>query len=156
MEKRRRPDWDSYFMDIARLVATRSTCRRRLVGAVLVREKRILTTGYNGAPGGLAHCLETGCLREERGIPSGERQELCRGLHAEQNAIIQAAMHGVAVPGATIYVTCQPCVTCTKMLINCRVRRIVCAGEYPDEFAREMLAEAGLEFNPLHERERER
>ena len=142
MEKR--PDWDNYFLEIAGLVATRSTCRRRQVGAVLVREKRILTTGYNGAPANLRHCLEIGCLREERGIPSGERQELCRGLHAEQNAIIQGALHGVSIIGATIYVTCQPCVTCAKMLINCKVSRIVIAGDYPDEFARNILAEAGI------------
>ena len=142
MEKR--PDWDNYFLEIADLVATRSTCRRRQVGAVLVRDKRILTTGYNGAPANLRHCLEIGCLREERGIPSGERQELCRGLHAEQNAIIQGALHGVSIIGAILYVTCQPCVTCAKMLINCKVSRIVIAGDYPDEFARNILAEAGI------------
>lgn len=146
-----RPEWARYFLSIARLVATRSTCRRRHVGAVLVRDKRILATGYNGAPAGLAHCLDTGCLREERAIPSGQRQELCRGLHAEQNAIIQAALHGVAVPGATLYVTCSPCITCSKMLINCRVRKIVTAGRYPDDFALEMLAEAGLDISQLDE-----
>ncbi|OPZ90425.1 MAG: tRNA-specific adenosine deaminase [candidate division TA06 bacterium ADurb.Bin417] len=140
-----RPGWDQYFMEIARLVATRSTCLRRDVGAVLVRDKRLLATGYNGAPSGLAHCLAIGCLREKLGIPSGERQELCRGLHAEQNAIIQAALHGIPVVGATAYVTCQPCVTCAKMLINCHVKRIVIAGDYPDEFARRMLEEAGVE-----------
>lgn len=142
----KRPEWDRYFIDIARLVATRSTCRRRRVGAILVRDKRILATGYNGAPAGLAHCLETGCLRETRRIPSGERQELCRGLHAEQNAIIQAALHGISIAGSTAYVTCQPCVTCAKMLMNCRVRKIIAAGAYPDPFAREMLAEAEIEI----------
>lgn len=141
-----RPDWDVYFLEIASLVATRSTCRRRQVGAVLVRDKRVLTTGYNGAPANLKHCLDIGCLREERAIPSGERQELCRGLHAEQNAIIQAALYGVPIAGATIYVTCQPCVTCAKMLINCKVNRIVMAGDYPDEFARSMLTEAGIDL----------
>ena len=143
---KKRPDWDSYFLKITKLVASRSTCRRRQVGAVLVREKRILATGYNGAPANLSHCLDIGCLREERGIPSGERQELCRGLHAEQNAIIQAALYGVPISGATIYVTCQPCITCAKMLINCKVGRIVIAGDYPDEFARSMLVEAGIEI----------
>jgi dCMP deaminase len=142
--RKKRPDWDSYFLEIADLVATRSTCRRRQVGAVLVRDKRILTTGYNGAPANLKHCLDIGCLREERGIPSGERQELCRGLHAEQNAIIQAALYGVPITGATLYVTCQPCITCAKMLINCKAIRIVIAGDYPDEFARSILAEAEI------------
>ncbi len=141
-----RPDWDSYFMQIAELVATRSTCRRRKVGAVLVREKRLLTTGYNGAPSGLAHCLEIGCLREEQDIPSGERQELCRGLHAEQNAMIQAAYHGISINGASLYVTCQPCITCAKMLINCRVKKIVFHGDYPDELARQMMTEASILF----------
>lgn len=141
-----RPGWDEYFSQISRLVATRSTCRRRQVGAVLVRDKRILASGYNGAPAGLAHCLDIGCLREKRGIPSGERQELCRGLHAEQNAVIQAAIHGISIAGASVYVTCQPCITCVKMLINCRITRIITAGAYPDPFAREMMNEAGLEI----------
>ena len=142
--KKSRPDWDIYFLEIAKLVASRSTCRRRQVGAVLVREKRVLTTGYNGAPAHLRHCLEIGCLREKQRIPSGERQELCRGLHAEQNTIIQAALYGIPIGKATLYVTCQPCITCAKMLINCKIERIVIAGDYPDEFAKEMLAEAGV------------
>lgn len=131
-------------MEIARLVAKRSTCLRRQVGAVLVRDKHILSTGYNGAPRGLAHCLDIGCLREQRGIPSGMQHEICRGIHAEQNAIIQAALHGVSTEGATLYCTHQPCVLCAKMLINAGVVRVVFAGEYPDALAREMMEEAGL------------
>jgi dCMP deaminase len=139
-----RPSWDDYFMDITQRVATRSTCLRRQVGAVIVLGKRILATGYNGAPRGLPHCDETGCLRAELGIPSGQRQEICRGLHAEQNAIIQAALHGVSVNGGTIYVTHQPCITCAKMIINAGIERVVCAETYPDELARSFLAEAGI------------
>lgn len=139
-----RPSWDEYFMEIARQVATRSTCLRRHVGAVVVREKRILCTGYNGAPRGLEHCDVVGCLREQMQIPSGQRQEICRGLHAEQNAIIQAALHGVSIEGANIYVTHQPCITCAKMIINAGIVRVVCATSYPDELSREMLAGAGI------------
>src|SRR5512135_1336683 len=120
-----RPGWDEYFMEITRLVARRSTCLRRQVGAVLVKDKNILATGYNGAPSGIAHCLDVGCLRERMGIPSGERHELCRGLHAEQNAIIQAAFHGVSIRDAVLYCTNLPCIICAKMLINAGVRRIV-------------------------------
>ncbi len=142
-----RPSWDEYFMEIARQVATRSTCLRRSVGAVIVRDKRILSTGYNGAPRGLEHCDVVGCLREKLGIPSGQRQEICRGLHAEQNAIIQAALHGVSIEGGTIYVTHQPCITCAKMIINSGIVRVVCANTYPDELARQMLDEAEVELN---------
>ena len=131
-------------MEIAHQVATRSTCLRRHVGAVVVRDKRILATGYNGPPRGLAHCDEVGCLRSQRGIPSGERQEICRGLHAEQNAIIQAALHGVSVEGGAIYITHQPCITCAKMIINSGIVRAICASTYPDEMARDMLAEANV------------
>ena len=132
-------------MEICSVVAKRCTCLRRRVGCVLVRERRILTTGYNGPPKGVAHCDERGgCLREQLGINSGERIELCRALHAEQNAIIQAAVHGVALPGATAYITTQPCVSCAKMLINAGIVRIVYEGEYPDQLARELLAEAGV------------
>jgi len=131
-------------MEIAGVVARRSTCLRRRVGAVLVRDKRILATGYNGAPAGLPHCQDVGCLREQLGVPPGERHELCRGLHAEQNAIIQAALHGVTTMGSTLYVTCQPCIVCTKMLINAGVKRILFLGPYPDPLAREMLRDAGL------------
>jgi len=139
-----RPSWDEYFLKMCRLIAARSTCLRRSVGAALVREKRILATGYNGAPAGLPHCEEVGCRREELGIASGERQELCRGLHAEQNAIIQGALHGVSVRDSILYCTTQPCVICAKMLINAGVKRIVYEGEYADELAREMLLEAGV------------
>jgi len=129
---------------MARVVARRSTCLRRQVGALLVRDKRILATGYNGAPAGLPHCAEIGCLRAERNVPSGERQELCRALHAEQNAIIQGALHGVSVQGADLYCTTQPCVVCAKMLINAGVRRIVYEGDYPDALSLEMLEQAGV------------
>lgn len=141
-----RPPWDEYFMQIAREVGTRSTCLRRHVSAVIVRDKRILSTGYNGAPRGVAHCEETGCLRERLGIPSGQRQEICRGLHAEQNAIIQAALHGVSVDGATIYVTHQPCITCAKMIINSGILRVVCADSYPDPLSAGMLEEAAVQY----------
>ena len=137
-----RPSWEEYFMEIAQVVATRSTCLRRQVGAVLVKNRQILATGYNGVPRGIQHCEERGCLRDELGIPSGERQELCRGLHAEQNAIIQAAYHGVAINGAEIYVTLQPCVTCAKMLVNAGVVAVYFFGEYPDALARDLFEEA--------------
>lgn len=139
-----RPDWDSYFMEIARLVAKRSTCRRRNVGAVIVKDKRILSTGYNGAPSGLAHCLETGCLRERMGISSGERHELCRGLHGEQNAIIQAAYHGVSINGADLYCTHLPCSICIKMVINAGIRRVFYLDGYPDDLSREMIGESDI------------
>jgi dCMP deaminase len=133
-----RPSWDEYFMEITRLVVSRSTCLRRQVGAVVVKDKKILATGYNGAPSGLPHCLEVGCLREEMGIPSGERHELCRGLHAEQNAIIQAAYHGVSINGATLYCTNLPCIICTKMLINAGIERVVYEQGYADPLASQM------------------
>jgi dCMP deaminase len=136
--------WPEYFMRIARLVAERSTCLRRKVGAIAVKDKRILATGYNGAPSGLTHCLDMGCLREKMQIPSGERHELCRGLHAEQNIIIQAAVHGVALSEAEIYCTTQPCLICTKMLINCNVSAIFFDQGYPDNLAVSMLEEAGV------------
>jgi dCMP deaminase len=140
-----RPDWDNYFMQIATVVATRSTCSRRQVGALLVQNKRILSTGYNGAPSGLSHCLEVGCLREKLQVPSGERHELCRGLHAEQNAIIQAAVHGVAIKDAVLYCTHYPCSLCAKMLVNAGVKNLVLATNYPDDLAKELFAEAGIE-----------
>ena len=139
-----RPDWDAYFMGIVELVAKRSTCLRRSVGAALVRDKRILATGYNGAPSSLNHCLDVGCLRDRLQIPSGERHELCRGLHAEQNAIIQAALHGVSVKGATLYCTNQPCIICAKMVINAGISLIVVKDGYADKLAADMLAEAGI------------
>ena len=142
-----RPAWDDYFMEITHVVAKRSTCLRRHVGAVLVRDRRILTTGYNGPPKGLAHCGELGgCYRERLGVPSGQRQEICRAVHAEQNAIVQAAVHGVELDEATLYLTTQPCATCAKMLINANVTRIVYEGPYPDELAVQMLEEAGVEL----------
>lgn len=140
-----RPDWDHYFMEIASVVATRSTCMRRRVGALLVLNKRILSTGYNGAPSGLSHCLEVGCLREQLKVPSGERHELCRGLHAEQNAIIQAAVHGVAIKGAILYCTHYPCAVCAKMLVNAGVSSLLLAENYPDSLAKDFFAEAGIE-----------
>ena len=139
---RSRPSWDDYFLQIARVVATRSTCLRRQVGAALVLDRQILATGYNGAPAGLPHCGEVGCLRDELKVPSGERHELCRALHAEMNALIQAAKHGVKIRGATLYVTDSPCSLCAKMLINGGIVRIVAVGEYPDTMAREMLVQA--------------
>ncbi|SEM62139.1 dCMP deaminase [Syntrophus gentianae] len=144
-----RPDWDEYFMDIASLVARRSTCQRRKVGALLVKERRILATGYNGAPTGLRHCLEIGCLREQLQIPSGERHELCRGLHAEQNAIIQAALHGVGIAGATLYCTNHPCVICAKMIINAGIVSVVNLDGYSDKLAAEILGEAGIQVKTL-------
>lgn len=140
-----RASWPRYFMDIAYLVAERSTCLRRKVGAVAVLDRRILATGYNGAPSGVPHCLEVGCLRATLGIPSGQRHEICRGIHAEQNVIIQAAVHGISLRGAELYCTTYPCFICSKMLINCGVRRIWISENYPDELSKSMLAEAGVE-----------
>ncbi len=133
-------------MEIAELVSNRSTCLRRQVGAVLVRDKHIIATGYNGAPRGISHCGEVGCLREQLGIPSGERHEMCRGTHAEQNAIIQAALHGVSTDGATLYCTHQPCILCAKMLINAGVEKVVFQGDYPDGLALELMNEAEIEI----------
>ena len=145
-----RPGWDEYFMRIVAVVASRSSCLRRNVGALLVKDKRILATGYNGAPAGIAHCAETGCEREHLGVPSGERHEICRGLHAEQNAIIQAAVHGVPIGGATLYSTHHPCVVCAKMLINAGVKRIILAHDYPDTLAKSMLAEANIPIEVMN------
>ncbi len=142
----KRPAWDEYFMKIATLVAERSTCRRHHVGAVIVRDKRILTTGYNGAATGLKDCLELGCLRDQNNIPSGERHEICRAIHAEQNAIIQAGLHGININNATIYCSHPPCILCAKMLANARIERFVTYGEYPDKEAKELLKEASIEF----------
>jgi dCMP deaminase len=149
-----RPSWDEYFMGIAKLTSERSTCLRRKVGAVIVQDKQIVATGYNGAPKGIAHCDEKGgCLREKLGIPSGERHELCRALHAEQNAIIQAATSGQSIEGATIYITNQPCSICAKMIINAGIRKIIVDEGYPDEFAVEILDEAGLKIVTLDKSE---
>lgn len=141
-----RPSWDTYFMEVARLVATRSTCLRRQVGAVLVRDERIIATGYNGAPQGLPHCEEVGCLREQQQIPSGQRYELCRGVHAEQNAIINAALYGVTTKGAVLYCTDQPCLLCARMIINAGVVKIVHEGNFEDDNARQFLHQAGIKI----------
>lgn len=155
---KRRPDWDEYFLEIAHVVAKRSTCVRRQVGAVIVRDRRILTTGYNGAPSGLSHCLDVGCVRNQLGIKSGTRAEVCRALHAEMNAVIQAAQHGVSTKGATLYCTTQPCSVCSRMIINAGIVRVVYSGDYPDEFAASMLAEANIEVvrfdEPINNREK--
>ena len=139
-----RPGWDEYFMEITRLVARRSSCLRRQVGAVLVKDKNILASGYNGVPTGITHCAETGCLRAKLNVPSGERHELCRGLHAEQNAIIQAAKHGTNIDGATLYSTTMPCIICAKMIINAGIKRVVYEEGYADQLSMEMVAESGL------------
>lgn len=149
MTQGKRPSWDSYFMQLAFVVAGRSTCLRRQVGAVMVKEKQILSTGYNGSPSGLLHCDEVGCLRQSLSVPSGERQEICRAVHAEQNALVQAAKHGVAIMGADLYVTHQPCVLCTKLLINAGIPRVVYTHSYPDQLAVAMAREAGLELVQL-------
>lgn len=141
-----RPSYDEYFMKMAYLAASRSTCIRRQVGAVLVKEKHVLSTGYNGPPKGMKHCDETGCLRETLQVPSGERHEICRGLHAEQNAIIQAAVFGVSIKDSVIYITNTPCVVCAKMLINAGVKEIIYDGEYPDSLAMEMLEESQIKL----------
>jgi dCMP deaminase len=133
-----RPSWDEYFMGITFEVARRSTCNRAQVGAIVVRDKRILTTGYNGSPAGLPHCTEVGCL-----MVNGH---CVRTLHAEQNAIIQAALHGVSTAGATVYVTHQPCLICAKVIINAGITRVVYGGDYPDDLARQFLDEAGVEL----------
>lgn len=145
-EKDGRLPWDDYFMEITKTVAKRATCLRRAVGAILVKDKHIIATGYNGPPRGVRHCRETGCLREKLKIPSGERHEICRGLHGEQNAIIQAAIHGTSIEGATLYCTTQPCIICSKMLINAGIRTIKYEGSYPDALSLEMLEEAGIEL----------
>lgn len=144
-----RPNWDEYFMEMAELARTRTTCLRRGVGAVIVKDNRVMATGYNGAPSGVRHCEETGCLRQKLNVPSGKCHELCRGLHAEQNAIIQAARHGQNIAGGTLYCTNQPCVICAKMIINAGIQRIVIKEGYSDELAVEMLNEAGLEIEMI-------
>lgn len=142
----KRPGWDEYFLEVAALVAKRATCLRRRVGAVLVKEKKILATGYNGAPSGLEHCLDIGCLREKLKIPSGQRHELCRGLHAEQNVILQAALHGISTKDSILYITNQPCIICAKMLINAGIKEIVIAAGYPDKLAKKFLKEAKIKI----------
>jgi len=149
VQEAKRKSWDRYFMDICRLVSERSTCLRRHVGAVLVRDKRMLCTGYNGAPAGMKHCAAGGCLRDVLGIAPGERIEICRGIHAEQNALVQAAAFGIKVSGATLYCTHEPCITCGKMLLNSGIRDFVVAERYPDDFGRKLLEEAGVKVKVL-------
>lgn len=147
MSKRKkdiRPSWDKYFIDIAKLVSKRSTCLRRKVGAVIVKRRRILATGYNGTPTDITHCEITGCLREQLKIPSGQRHELCRGLHAEQNALLQASLYGISLEGAALYCTNQPCVICVKMLINAGIKEVAIQEGYPDRLARQFLKEANI------------
>ena len=147
----RRPSWDEYFLSITRQVATRSTCLRRQVGAILVRDKRILATGYNGAPERLPHCEEVGCLRDQENVPSGQRHELCRGLHAEMNVFLQAAGHGVSSKDSTLYCAAHPCSLCAKMLINAGVQRVVILSDYPDELAKRLLEEGQVEIDVVTE-----
>lgn len=141
-----RPSWDEYFMKIAMLVAERSTCHRHHVGAVIVKDKRIVTTGYNGAAAHTKDCLELGCLRNQMNIPSGTRHEICRAIHAEQNAIIQAGLHGTKTEGATIYCTHPPCILCAKMIVNARIKKFVTCGKYLDLSFRPLFEEAGVEY----------
>ncbi|PIU42252.1 MAG: cytidine deaminase [Candidatus Omnitrophica bacterium CG07_land_8_20_14_0_80_42_15] len=145
-----RPSWDEYFIDIAKLVSKRSTCLRRKVGAVIVKNRRILATGYNGTPSGIRHCEEVGCLREKLKIPSGERHELCRGLHAEQNALLQASLYGISLEGSSLYCTNQPCLICAKMLINAGIREVVIVDGYPDKLAQEFLKEAKIKVRKIN------
>ncbi|MBU2102083.1 MAG: cytidine/deoxycytidylate deaminase family protein [Candidatus Omnitrophota bacterium] len=142
----KRPSWDEYFMKAAYLVSERASCLRRKVGAVLVKDKQILATGYNGAPSGITHCEVTGCLREKLHVPSGQRHELCRGLHAEQNVVLQAARHGVSVKESSIYITNTPCIICAKMIINAGIKEVVIDGDYPDKMAIEFLKEAKIKL----------
>lgn len=141
-----RPDWDNYFLELTDVVKKRSTCLRRQVGAIIVKDSHILSTGYNGVPAKISHCSEVGCLREKLKVPSGERHELCRGLHAEQNAIIQAALHGVSIKDSTIFTNTKPCSICTKMIINAGIKRIVYQIDYVDKLADELLAETDIEL----------
>ena len=151
-----RISWDEYFLKIAGLVAERSTCLRRQVGAVLVRDKRILATGYNGVPHGVKHCDEVGCIRQKKGMKSGTHIEVCRGIHAEQNAIVQAATSGVNISGSLLYCTHEPCITCTKILINSGIREFRVSEPYPDAFARKMLKEAGVKVHVVNRRRQNR
>jgi len=142
----KRPSWDEYFLEVAALVAKRSTCLRRSVGAVLVKDKKILATGYNGAPSGLKHCIDIGCLRKKLKIPSGQRHELCYGLHAEQNVLLQAALYGITTKESVLYITNQPCIICAKMLINAGIKEIVISSGYPDKLARRFLKQAKIKI----------
>ncbi|MBN2097222.1 MAG: cytidine/deoxycytidylate deaminase family protein [Candidatus Omnitrophica bacterium] len=149
-----RPSWDEYFLEIASIVSKRSTCLRRKVGALIVKERRILATGYNGTPSGIRHCSEIGCLRIKLKVPSGQRHELCRGLHAEQNALLQAALYGIGLKDSALYITNQPCIICAKMIINAGIKEVVISGEYPDKLAREFLDEAGIKIRKYQQTSR--
>ncbi|MDR2192644.1 MAG: cytidine/deoxycytidylate deaminase family protein [Endomicrobium sp.] len=149
MENLNRPSWDEYFMKLAWLVAERSTCLRHHVGAVMVKDRRILTTGYNGAAAGVKDCLKLGCLRDALKIPSGQRHEICRAIHAEQNAIIQGGFQGVNIKGSTLYCTHSPCALCAKMIVNAGVKKVVVGNIYPDNFYKELFSEAGVEYSYL-------
>lgn len=146
LNKIKRPKWDEYFLKMAYLVAERSTCLRHHVGAVIVRDRHILTTGYNGAASGVKDCLKLGCLRDEKGIPSGERHEICRAIHAEQNAIIQAGLHGIDISNSTIYATHSPCILCAKMIVNAKIERFVTGGDYIDKDFKKLFKEAGVRY----------
>jgi len=148
-QKFKRPEWDEYFLKMSYLVAERSTCLRHHVGAVIVRNKRILTTGYNGAARGVKDCLELGCLRDERGIPSGERHEICRAIHAEQNAIIQGGLHGINIADSIIYCTHSPCILCAKMIVNAQIKKFVTCGQYADKSFEALFEEAGVEYKKI-------
>lgn len=148
-QKIKRPTWDEYFTKAACLVSERSTCLRRKVGAVLVKDKQILATGYNGAPSGIEHCEKAGCLRQKLGVPSGQRHEICRGLHAEQNVILQAARHGVSVKESALYITNAPCSICAKMIINAGIKEVVISGDYPDKMAIDFLKEAKIKLRRI-------
>lgn len=146
----KRPSWDEYFMEISHIVAKRSTCLRRQVGAVVVKNRRILATGYNGTPSKISHCRDVGCLRIKLNIPSGQRHELCRGLHAEQNALLQAALYGISVEGSSLYITNQPCLICAKMIINAGIKEIIISDGYPDKLAQDFLKEAGIKVRKVN------
>lgn len=148
-KKLARPTWNIYFIATAVLISQRSTCLRRKVGAILVKEKRILATGYNGAPSGIVHCAQVGCIRQQKKIASGERHELCRGLHAEQNVILQAAYHGIGVKNSVMYITHSPCSICAKMIINAGIKEVICLTYYPDRMAEDFLSQAGVKMKKL-------
>jgi dCMP deaminase len=146
MNQTTRPDIDEYFLKIASVIGERATCQRHHMGALAVKDKHILASGYNGAPAGLKDCLQLGCLRNQQGIPSGKSAEICRAVHAEQNVIIQAALHGVSIKGSTIYCTHSPCVLCAKMLVNVQIQRFVSFGRYADNEFLTLFKDAGIEF----------
>ena len=151
-----RPSWDEFFMALAYVVASRSTCLRDKAGAVLVKDRRIISTGYNGAPKGIKHCEEAGCLRERLRVPSGQRHELCRGLHAEQNAIVQASVFGVSTRGATLYTTKFPCMICAKMIINAEIAEVVYDREYEDQLSRELLLSSSVKVRRIGDEQRKK